>query len=60
MIRILCFLAVIFAILMLWIAVAEHRTDNIMEYGDCIEEHRAGTSIPAQDAWVIFHDQCKK
>jgi len=63
MIRVLCFLAVAFAGLMLIIAVntsADKRTEGLDVYHDCVMENMQGTSIPLQDAWVVFHDVCNQ
>lgn len=43
----------------LWLHVAEHRSDALMNYGDCVLEHTKGTSIPLEDAWLMFADVCK-
>lgn len=43
----------------LWMHIANHRTNALNEYHDCVSEQMAGTSIPLQDAWVIFHDVCQ-
>jgi len=63
MIRVLCFLAVAFVGLMLIIAMntlADKRLEGLDEYHDCVLEQSKGTSIPLQDAWVIFSDVCQK
>ena len=42
-----------------WFNTVNHRDQVRSEYNDCVMEQMEGTSVPLQDAWVIFNDVCQ-
>lgn len=56
----LCFIVVAFVTMMLIIAWAGEKDVERNEYHECVMKQMEGTSIPLQDAWVIFNDVCQQ